>query len=171
MRRDGMNLFGFESERIAILKAALKASEAEGARLRAVLVLIRSDCGKVCDTFDTCPHVACASSYRAWALADQALAAMDRDRAPSVEHKPACLLGKYAYAGCTCSPAGAGYPTKTCGHPEMGDRHLVAPTTFRAACWCGRNYACPTCGFGAFTLPHDCAPPAPAGESAESEAG
>jgi hypothetical protein len=59
-------------------------------------------------------------------------------------------------------PAGEGYPTKTCDHPEMADRHLVAPTTFRAVCWCGRNYACPTCGFGAFTLSHECAPPAPA---------
>lgn len=106
MRRDGMNLLGFEAERIATLKAALEASEAEVARLRAVLVLIRSDCGQVCDTFDLCTHVACAASYRAWALANQALATMNRGRAPSVEHEPACLLGKYAYACCTCRPDG-----------------------------------------------------------------
>lgn len=32
--------------------------------------------GKVCDNYDTCTHTSCQSSYAAWAIADNALAAL-----------------------------------------------------------------------------------------------
>jgi hypothetical protein len=156
--------------------AELKASEAERDRLRDALVLIRTDCGQVCDTFEICTHAACASSYRAWALADQAVAATLRhpERIRQAQRLPrsrASLdeLRRMGQGELGRPPAGEGYPTKTCDHPEMADRQLVAPTTFRAVCWCGRNYACPTCGFGAFTLSHECVPPAPADQARREE--
>jgi hypothetical protein len=47
---------------------------AEVERLREALERIRTDEGKVCDTYETCTHRACQSSYAAWAIADAALA-------------------------------------------------------------------------------------------------
>ena len=35
--------------------------------------------GKVCAEFEICEHVACQSSYSAWAIADAALAALDAE--------------------------------------------------------------------------------------------
>ncbi len=46
-------------------------SEAE--RLKAFLMRIHESEGKVCQDYDICEHVACASSYGAWAYADAAL--------------------------------------------------------------------------------------------------
>lgn len=46
-------------------------------RFRTALQEIRKE-GKVCSTYETCRHVACASSYRAWAIADEALAGAAR---------------------------------------------------------------------------------------------
>ena len=36
----------------------------------AVIREIRDRCGKVCETYEICEHVACQSSYTAWAIAD-----------------------------------------------------------------------------------------------------
>lgn len=41
---------------------------------RAALTKIRDTEGQVCDEFETCTHTGCASSVRAWAIADAALA-------------------------------------------------------------------------------------------------
>ncbi len=41
--------------------------------LMCALVDIRGQCGKVCDEYEICTHIACSSSHRAWELADQAL--------------------------------------------------------------------------------------------------
>ena len=45
---------------------------AVAARYRKALEDIKKE-GKVCENFDTCKHESCASSYAAWAIADQAL--------------------------------------------------------------------------------------------------
>jgi hypothetical protein len=48
--------------------------------LVSVLEDIRDGEGKVCDDFESCNHLACDSSYGAWAIADEALAGgVDRD--------------------------------------------------------------------------------------------
>jgi hypothetical protein len=46
---------------------------AENLLLRSALVQILRDYGKVCPGFEMCTHASCASSYGAWATADQAL--------------------------------------------------------------------------------------------------
>lgn len=46
---------------------------AEITRLTGALERIRSESGKVCDQFEICTHLACQSSYAAWAIADSAL--------------------------------------------------------------------------------------------------
>jgi hypothetical protein len=61
---------------------------------------------------------------------------------------------------------------RTCGHPEAvpGRGLEAAPTGWvtspparMVGCPCGRNLICPLCGFGWFTLPHECPPPVPPG--------
>lgn len=47
--------------------------EAEHARYKAALEEIRNEQGHVCVAFELCDHIACQSSYTAWAIADQAL--------------------------------------------------------------------------------------------------
>ena len=49
-----------------------KELETEVKVLRKALDLIHNE-GKVCDSYETCSHIACASSYTSWAYADQAL--------------------------------------------------------------------------------------------------
>jgi hypothetical protein len=46
---------------------------AENLLLRSALVKILRDYGKVCPGYEMCTHASCASSYGAWATADQAL--------------------------------------------------------------------------------------------------
>jgi hypothetical protein len=46
---------------------------AEVARLRGVLERIKAESGRVCDEYETCTHIACASSHHAWEIADAAL--------------------------------------------------------------------------------------------------
>lgn len=45
----------------------------EADQLREALEQIRLVAGKVCDSYETCDHPACQSSYAAWAIADKAL--------------------------------------------------------------------------------------------------
>ncbi len=52
-----------------------EASAREVERLREALLEIRNDEGRVCDVYELCDHVACASSYAAWVIADMALSA------------------------------------------------------------------------------------------------
>ena len=47
--------------------------DSEAERLRAALQRIKSECGRVCATFEICTHVACQSSVAAWMIADAAL--------------------------------------------------------------------------------------------------
>lgn len=42
-------------------------------RFKEALVAIRERCGAVCPEYEICTHETCASSYTAWALADEAL--------------------------------------------------------------------------------------------------
>jgi hypothetical protein len=42
-------------------------------RLRAALQRTNDQCGHVCNTFESCAHVACKSSYEAWSIANAAL--------------------------------------------------------------------------------------------------
>lgn len=56
------------------VSAALAASEAACAAMRGALEKIRTNEGKVCGEFELCTHVACQSSYNAYAIADAALA-------------------------------------------------------------------------------------------------
>jgi len=37
------------------------------------LTEIKSDCGKVCEDFELCAHIACQSSVGAWIIADKVL--------------------------------------------------------------------------------------------------
>ena len=39
----------------------------------AALEYIKNHYGKVCESFETCTHESCGSSYGAWAVADEAL--------------------------------------------------------------------------------------------------
>ncbi len=55
------------------LLAAWRAERTDNERLRAALRTIRDNYGHVCRTFDTCNHVACRDSYRAWHVANDAL--------------------------------------------------------------------------------------------------
>jgi hypothetical protein len=139
--------------------AELKTSEAECARLRALLE-------RSMEYFDYMED----RGYRSVRVlrSDVAAALAATLRHPERIRQAQDELRRMGQGKLGRPPAGEGYPTTTCDHPEMADRQLVAPTTFRAVCWCGRNYACPTCGFGAFTLSHECASPAPA---VEDEAG
>lgn len=45
----------------------------EADQLRKALEQIRLVAGNVCDSYETCDHPACQSSYAAWAIADEAL--------------------------------------------------------------------------------------------------
>lgn len=47
--------------------------EAKFAKARAALTLIRTQYGRVCAEYEVCTHAVCASSYGAWATADEAL--------------------------------------------------------------------------------------------------
>jgi len=42
-------------------------------KYRTALKRIRDEEGKVCDHYDSCIHVACSSSYKAYVIADMAL--------------------------------------------------------------------------------------------------
>lgn len=42
---------------------------------RKALEKIKRDYGRVCPNFELCVHAGCASSYAAWAIADEALRA------------------------------------------------------------------------------------------------
>jgi septal ring factor EnvC (AmiA/AmiB activator) len=46
---------------------------AEVERLESALEKIRDEHGKVCNEYEICTHISCASSHAAWVLADQAL--------------------------------------------------------------------------------------------------
>lgn len=48
---------------ITNLQEQLRAAEA-------ALTHIKTDCGKVCEEYEICTHIACQSSYNAWAIAD-----------------------------------------------------------------------------------------------------
>lgn len=48
-------------------------------RLRAALTTIKNTYGQVCDGYELCTHRACASSYGAWATADEALNQTDTE--------------------------------------------------------------------------------------------
>jgi hypothetical protein len=48
-------------------------------RAEAALREIREAQGRVCAEYDTCQHIACQSSYAAWAIADAALAEVSRE--------------------------------------------------------------------------------------------
>ncbi len=61
-----------ESNRLSAADAVANANERD--RLRKALRKIRADSGSVCDQYEICEHRSCASSYNAWAIADQALA-------------------------------------------------------------------------------------------------
>jgi hypothetical protein len=60
--------------RAAMLIAATPALSGDGA-LRRALEQIKAEEGRVCAHYDTCTHEACASSHRAWEIADAALSA------------------------------------------------------------------------------------------------
>jgi len=50
------------------------ALRAELDRVRTALEEIKEKEGRVCEEFELCRHVACASSYAAWQIADAAFA-------------------------------------------------------------------------------------------------
>lgn len=54
-------------------KAEVAALRDRVGELLDALQKIRGSCGKVCKRYESCSHAACASSYRAWVLADKAL--------------------------------------------------------------------------------------------------
>jgi regulator of replication initiation timing len=58
----------------ATLRDRLAKAEARERELRAALQRIKNDEGRVCNQYEICDHVACNSSYAAWAIADAALA-------------------------------------------------------------------------------------------------
>jgi hypothetical protein len=70
-------LFGVGFGRNWVVNAPSR-HQGEEQRLRAVLQTIRDECGQVCYQYETCQHAACSGSYKAWALADQALAGGSR---------------------------------------------------------------------------------------------
>jgi hypothetical protein len=41
--------------------------------LKAALEKIRDEHGKVCNEYEVCTHISCASSHAAWTIAEQAL--------------------------------------------------------------------------------------------------
>jgi hypothetical protein len=47
--------------------------EQTNAALLEALLAIRNDEGRVCESYDTCSHLVCKSSYTAWAIADEAI--------------------------------------------------------------------------------------------------
>ena len=51
----------------------LLALRTANAGVAGALQEIRRDQGRVCDGFDLCDHLACASSYASWVIADRAL--------------------------------------------------------------------------------------------------
>src|SRR6185437_9669132 len=57
---------------IPLLRELLPLRSAH-ARLAGALQEIRRDQGRVCDGFDLCDHLACASSDASWVIADRAL--------------------------------------------------------------------------------------------------
>lgn len=60
-------------ENFEIMTKRLIATENERNIYRMALEEIRTNYGKVCQEFELCEHPACASSYGAWAVADEAL--------------------------------------------------------------------------------------------------
>ncbi len=42
-------------------------------RHRKALIEIHEHCGRVCNQYEICTHVACSSSHRAWEIADKVL--------------------------------------------------------------------------------------------------
>jgi hypothetical protein len=42
-------------------------------RHRKALKEIHEHCGRVCEEYEICTHVACSSSHRAWEIADKVL--------------------------------------------------------------------------------------------------
>lgn len=64
---------GYGSKLVAGLADALERQQAVVEAMRT----IKEREGKVCDEYETCTHAACQSSYNAWAIADEALAALD----------------------------------------------------------------------------------------------
>lgn len=60
-------------EKLETLRAELETRRATNAALTAALEEIRTNYGHVCQEFETCDHPACASSYGAWAVADETL--------------------------------------------------------------------------------------------------
>lgn len=55
---------------------------AEVQRLRAALEQIRDRSPVVCGEYEICRHVGCASSHRAWEIADAALRGLERSCHP-----------------------------------------------------------------------------------------
>jgi hypothetical protein len=53
----------------------------------AALREIREKYGKVCEEYLTCKHVACESSYGAWAIADEALRQIEEAEAEQRQKK------------------------------------------------------------------------------------
>jgi hypothetical protein len=61
------------AQRIEALETVLNTTTKRAATYQAALQRIRDDYGLVCAEYELCTHVACESSYGAWATADEAL--------------------------------------------------------------------------------------------------
>jgi hypothetical protein len=78
----GSRIFAEAAAALRELREAVVELAAERDTLQARLTAaeralreIKDTCGKVCEDFELCTHVACNSSYGAWAIADEALSA------------------------------------------------------------------------------------------------
>ena len=55
----------------------LHKAQAQYDAMKKALKDIRDNEGKVCETYEICEHVACQSSYNAWAIVDKVLSEWD----------------------------------------------------------------------------------------------
>ncbi len=74
--------------RVDDLRMETDSYRAENARFTNALEHIRSQCGMVCEEFETCTHVACASSYAAWSYANNALGAVNPEESAEFINSP-----------------------------------------------------------------------------------
>jgi hypothetical protein len=56
-----------------IWQSVVEISANEISTLKAALEKIRDEHGKVCNEYEVCTHISCASSHAAWTIAEQAL--------------------------------------------------------------------------------------------------
>mgnify|MGYP006383570919 FL=1 len=81
-------------ENLDLCQKRLITTETERNTYRAALEEIHINYGKVCTKFELCEHPACASSYGAWAVADEVLRAITRvTDEPANQYAPWVELG------------------------------------------------------------------------------